>query len=144
MKKVKLIVNTKQKRKRTSTPRHLGLKNSPKKRQVKKQKKVKPTNTSILDNIFKADLTPDLKRIRLLKVGHLRLPGKELKLMFPSKMKKEAFQNLIIKHLISWKKNSISSQDMTGIDEPVHWSPPSNKLTLSPFKIVNKFPEKGV
>ena len=33
---------------------------------------------------------------------------------------------------------------MTGIDEPVHWSPPSNKLTLSPFKIVNKFPEKGV
>ena len=42
------------------------------------------------------------------------------------------------------KKKSNSSQDVTGKDGPVHWSPPSNKLASSPVKIVNKFPEKGV
>ena len=94
----------KQKKKRTSTPRHSGLKNSPKKQLVTKQKGLELSNNSIFDNILKTDLTPDLKRIRLLKVGHLRLLGKELKLKFPTKMDKEALQNLIVKHLVSWKK----------------------------------------
>ena len=67
--------------------------------------------------------------------------GKELKLKFPPKITKEALQNIIIKNL---KKNSNSSQDVTGKDGPVHWSPLSNKLNSSPVKIVNKFPEKGV
>ena len=137
-------VKTKQKRKRLSTPRHLSLKNSPKKRQIKKWKRLKHQNTSILDSILKTKDDPDLESVRALRVWQLHLLGKELKLKISSGMKKDALQNLVLSNLLSLRSLRDTSRIERVKDSPVPWSPPDSKINSSPIKIVNSNPEKGV
>ena len=137
-------METKQKRKRRSTPRNLSLNSSPKKRQVKKRKRVKPQDTSFLETFFKSKAVPDLAKVRALKVGQLRMVGKELKLELPLKMKKEDLQNRIITSLESSRNWKQRWRNRAGKDEPVPWSPPKGTSNSSPVRIVNEYPEKGV
>ena len=138
-------IMSKWKRKRGVTP-----KTSPKRKKDNEPKRLKLE--SILKLITKEDGIVCLESFLALKSDQLRKLSKELKLSLPSKLRKKELRQKISASLkIQSAKitvKGINAPDTSKVHVQRHsWSPPKVLETaslLSPIRIENNYPEKGV